>query len=143
MRLASYLAVGLLSLVLTGCIKPVTTPSCLSSTDNLAEASRARYLHGDLAGAARLQHQATLLLEQCFVLHRAERTLEAERRLGEMWMISGELEQRAGDVRSAKLSLLRAKGIFSTLRRNPHLRGSTLDLVLLESREVKEDLKAL
>ena len=60
--------------------------------------------------------------------HRAERTLEAERRLGEMWMISGELEQRAGDVRSAKLSLLRAKGIFSVLAAM-HFKASTLDLV--------------
>jgi hypothetical protein len=130
------------AVLVLGCVRaPAST--CLSDANSLSAASRARYVKNDIVGATRLQYHASAGLQRCLEQTPRERTISSEQRLGEMWLITGQLERTEGDVKSAKGSLLRAKDIFSKLRRSGSLHGSMLDVVLLETRQVDDELKKL
>ena len=126
-----------------GCSRAQTSSSCISDANGLSAASRARYLNNDLVGAARLQYQAASGLGRCLDEHPRERTISSEQRLGEMEMISGELEHDTGDSQMARMSLVRAKNVFSRLRRGIAPRGTVFDVILLEAHQVDGDLAKL
>jgi hypothetical protein len=123
-----------------GCSRTQTSSSCVSEANGLSAASRAQYLRNDLAGAARLQYQASAGLKDCLDQHPSERTNSAEQRLGEMWMIAGQVEGTAGNTRLARSSLLHARDVFLKLRRTGSLHGSLLDMVLDEAHKVDSEL---
>jgi hypothetical protein len=109
----------------------------------LSAASRARYVRNEFTAAARLQYDAADTFQQCLDQRPHERTLSSEQRLGEMWMLSGELERNAGEAQIAKTSLLRAKEVFSRLRLSVAPHGAEFDVVLLEAHQVDDELAKL
>jgi hypothetical protein len=60
-----------------------------------------------------------------------------------MWMISGEVEHEAGDLKTARTSLLHAKEVFARLRLRVAPRGTEFDEILLDAHQVDAELAKL
>jgi len=126
--------------IFSGCIEKSSSESCVSDANAMSESSRQEYVKGDLQRAARLQSLASFDLEQCLKRHPKQISLSTRTRLAQVWRIAGQLQGDSLNIRAARASLNHAKRIVSKLRLEKSLRGTLLNEVLLENREVNDEL---
>lgn len=140
MKVQSALTALLLLLLSMGCVRSATSQSCLALANGETAAALERYKRGDNVSAAALQTHAASKLEQCLTAHPNELSASSRQRLGELWMYAGEYRLNAGEFKAATNPLERAANVFSELRLDGALSGTTLDEVLLDAHTTDKDL---
>lgn len=115
--------------------------TCVDAANTVTAIALEQYQRRNFNKAASLARTAAEDLRSCLKRHSAQSTNGARQRVGEITMYAGEYYLDEGAVRKSIVMLQEAKQIFLHLRRISSSHGTVIDELLIDSRQVEDDLR--